>query len=540
MKNRYTYILAIMAAGACSQMDELEPQGDIILSEQMQEVNSIIPSRADASFNGMYTKLGAPDSAIGGGRPDDFGFIMMAFSNDIEAADVVLANSGYNWFSACGSLSSRNADYANPYIRYAAPYNTIAAANDILRSYPSDTDDPSIRHKLAQAHAIRAFAYLNLAPYFQFGYASGGQDLPCVPLVTEKTTDFTDNPRASVADVYELIISDLTYAIDNLGDYVRTDKSRIDRQTAYGLRARAYMNMEEWALAASDASKAAAGYVPAAMNEVARPSFYDISEHNWIWGYDMTSDIAMKNPYATSSAWIRSFSGDGYSAGTQVYSCINNLLYDKIPSTDVRKGWWVDASLESPLLSAVTWNGVSGNAVAALEIDNVKMKFLPCTNVKFGMSAVGGTLNDDDWPLMRVEEMILIQAEGLAKSGSENQAKALLEDFVRTYRDPAYSADASGRSLSDEIWFQRRVELWGEGFSNSDTRRLGKPLVRFHSGADSNVPSAFRFNMRADDGWWLLRFTSSEMNTNLAIIDNTGGTQPVQYQNGELRDGVTD
>ena len=540
MKNRYTYILAIMAAGACSQMDELEPQGGIILSEQMQEVNSIIPSRADASFNGMYTKLGAPESAIGGGRPDDFGFIMMAFSNDIEAADVVLANSGYNWFSACGSLSSRNADYANPYIRYAAPYNTIAAANDILRSYPSDTDDPSIRHKLAQAHAIRAFAYLNLAPYFQFGYASGGQDLPCVPLVTEKTTDFTDNPRASVADVYELIISDLTYAIDNLGDYVRTDKSRIDRQTAYGLRARAYMNMEEWALAASDASKAAAGYVPAAMNEVARPSFYDISEHNWIWGYDMTSDIAMKNPYATSSAWIRSFSGDGYSAGTQVYSCINNLLYDKIPSTDVRKGWWVDASLESPLLSAVTWNGVSGNAVAAMEIDNVKMKFLPYTNVKFGMAAVGGTLNDDDWPLMRVEEMILIQAEGLAKSGSENQAKALLEDFVRTYRDPAYSADASGRSLTDEIWFQRRVELWGEGFSNSDTRRLGKPLVRFHSGADSNVPSAFRFNMRADDGWWLLRFTSSEMNTNLAIIDNTGGTQPVQYQNGELRDGVTD
>ena len=540
MKNRYTYILAIMAAGACSQMDELEPQGGIILSEQMQEVNSIIPSRADASFNGMYTKLGAPESAIGGGRPDDFGFIMMAFSNDIEAADVVLANSGYNWFSACGSLSSRNADYANPYIRYAAPYNTIAAANDILRSYPSDTDDPSIRHKLAQAHAIRAFAYLNLAPYFQFGYTAGGKDLPCVPIVTEKTTDFTDNPRASVADVYELIISDLTYAIDNLGDYVRTDKSRIDRQTAYGLRARAYMNMEEWASAASDASKAAAGYVPAAMNEVARPSFYDISEHNWIWGYDMTTDIAMKNPYATSSAWIRSFSGDGYSAGTQVYSCINNLLYDKIPSTDVRKGWWVDASLESPLLSAVTWEGVSGNAVAALEIDNVKMKFLPYTNVKFGMAAVGGTLNDDDWPLMRVEEMILIQAEGLAKSGSESQAKALLEDFVRTYRDPAYSADASGRSLTDEIWFQRRVELWGEGFSNSDTRRLGKPLVRFHSGADSNVPSAFRFNMRADDGWWLLRFTSSEMNTNLAIIDNTGGTQPIQDQYGELRDGVTD
>ena len=533
-------MIAILAAAACRQMDELEPQGGIILTEQLQDVNAVIPSRADASFNGMYTKIGAPESVFGNGRPDDFGFVMIAFSNDIEAADVVLANSGYNWFSACGFLSSRNADYANPYIRYAAPYNTIAAANEILKSYPSDADDPAIRHKLAQARAIRAFAYLNLAPYFQFGYATGAQDLPCVPLVTEETTDFTDNPRASVADVYDLIIKDLTFAIDNLGDYVRTDKSRIDRQTAYGLRARAYMNMQEWALAVSDASEAASGYAPASIAEVSEPSFYDISEHNWMWGYDMTSDIAMKNPYATSSAWIRSFSGDGYSAGTQVYSCINSLLYAKIPATDVRKGWWVDESLESPLLSGVIWNGASGKAVAELEIENVKMKFLPYTNVKFGMSSVGGTLNDDDWPLMRVEEMILIQAEGLARSGEEAQAKALLEDFVKTYRDPAYSADASGRSLADEIWFQRRIELWGEGFSNSDTRRLGKPLVRFHEGEESNVPSAFRFNMPADDGWWLMRFTSSEMNTNLAIVDNTGGTQPVQDQYGDLRDGVTD
>ncbi len=541
MKTKYIqYILIPGVIAGCGQMNELEPQGGIVLSEQLQEINSLIPSRADAAFNGMYTKLGAPGSVLGGSRPDDFGFVMMAFSNDIEAADVVLANSGYNWFSACGLLSSRNADYANPYIRYAAPYNTIAAANEILKSYPSDTEDSAIRHKLAQARAMRAFAYLNLAPYFQFGYTAGGKDLPCVPLVTEETTDFTDNPRASTADIYTLIINDLTYAINNLEDYVRTDKSRIDRQTAYGLRARAYLNMEEWALAASDASEAASGYVPASIAEVSRPSFYDISEHNWIWGYDMTTDISLKNPYATSSAWIRSFSGDGYSAGTQVYSCINNILYDKIPSSDVRKGWWVDTALESPLLEYVTWNGVSGNAVSSLEIDNVKMAFLPYTNVKFGMYSVGGTLNDEDWPMMRVEEMILIQAEGLARSGSAEQAKALLEDFVRTYRDPAYSADASGRSITDEIWFQRRVELWGEGFSNSDTRRLGKPLVRFHEGLESNVPSAFRFNMPADDGWWLMRFTSSEKNTNLGIVDNTGGIQPVQDQYGSLLDGVTD
>lgn len=540
MKQIIKFLAICLPVAACSRMDESSPQGEYSLTQQVQETNTLIPSRADASFNGMFTKMGAPGSVTGGSRPDDFGFVMMAFSNDIEGADVVLANSGYNWFSSCGNLTSRNADYANPYIRYAAPYNTIASANAIINSYPSDTQEMEIRHKLAQARAVRAFAYLNLVPYFQFGYAAGGEDKPCVPIVTEKTTDFTNNPRASVAEVYSLIIEDLTYAIGNLEDYIRTDKARIDIQTAYGLRARAYLNMQEWALAAADAAKAAEGYIPASIEEVSRPSFMDISEHNWIWGYDMTTDIAMSSPYATSSAWIRSFSGDGYSAGTQVYSCINKILYDKIPSSDVRKGWWVDQDLGSPLLEYVTWNGVSGNAVGPLAIDNVKMPFLPYTNVKFGMYTVGGTSNDEDWPFMRVEEMILIQAEGLARSGAEGAARDLLENFIRNYRDHSYSASASGRSLTDEIWFQRRVELWGEGFSNSDTRRLNKPLVRFHDGAESNVPAAFRFNMTADDGWWLMRFTSSELNTNLAIIDNTGGTLPVQDQNGSLRDGVTD
>ena len=537
---KYIYIALASAAVSCSQMDELSPQGGSALESQVQETNQAVPSRVNAAFNGMYTKLGAPESVFGSGRPDDWGFPMIGFSSDIEAADMVLANSGYNWFSACGALTSRNADYANPYVRYAAPYNEIAAANEVIKSYPADTQDPDAIIRIAQARAIRAFSYLNLAPYFQFSYAAGGSDKPCVPIVTETTEDFTNNPRATVAEVYKLILSDLTYAIENLAGYIRPDKSRIDQQVAYGLRARAYLNMQEWALAASDAAKAMAGYSPATLEEVSKPFLYDISEHHWIWGYDMQTDVALENPYATSSSWLRSFSGDGYAAGCQVYSCCNSLLYDKIPASDVRKGWWVNASLESPLLEAVSWDGVSGNEVAVLEIDNVKLPFLPYTNVKFGMFSVGGTNNDEDWPFMRVEEMILIQAEGLVKSGQTDAGRQMLETFVQTYRDPSYSASAGGRTLEDEIWFQRRVELWGEGFSNSDTRRLNKPLVRFHGGVESNVPAAFRFNMSANDPWWLMRFTSSELNTNLAIVDNSGGTLPVQDQLPSLRDGATD
>lgn len=543
--NKYTSVLAIasmVALGACSDIDDIVPEGGTMLETQLKATTSIIPGRADATFSGMYTKLGDPLSfgRFASNRPDDFGFVMMAFSNDLEAADIVGQNNNYNWFSTCSELTTRNADYANPYIRYRGVYDEVARANDVIKAYGEITAETSaeIKYKVAQAYAIRAFCYLNIAPYFQFNYKTSS-DKPCVPLVTETTTDFTNNPRATVKEIYDQIVSDLDFAIANLEGYIRPDKSKIDRQVAYGLRARANLDMGKYAEAASDAAAAAQGYTPASIAEVSTPSFYNITDHNWLWGYDMTMDVAKTFPYATSSSWIRSFSANGYSAGSGTYFCINNLLYNKIPDSDVRKGWWVDADLNSPLLDGLTWGSLKGQQIATEEIADEKMIFLPYTNVKFGMYTIGGTTNEEDWPFMRVEEMLLIQAEGLIKSGQTAAGVQVLNDFVRTYRDPQYNAEATGRKIEDEVWFQRRVELWGEGFSNSDTRRLGKPLVRFH-GSDSNWPEAFRFNMTADDGWWLLRFCTDELNTNLAIVDNEGGASPVSGQNASLRDGVTD
>lgn len=543
--NKYTSVLAIasmVALGACSDIDDIVPEGGTMLETQLKATTSIIPGRADATFSGMYTKLGDPLSfgRFASARPDDFGFVMMAFSNDLEAADIVGQDNNYNWFSTCSELTTRNADYANPYIRYRGVYDEVARANDVIKAYGEITAETSaeIKYKVAQAYAVRAFCYLNIAPYFQFNYKTSS-DKPCVPLVTETTTDFTNNPRATVKEIYDQIVSDLDFAIANLEGYTRPDKSKIDKQVAYGLRARANLDMGKYAEAASDAAAAAQGYTPASIAEVSTPSFYNITDHNWLWGYDMTMDAAKAFPYATSSAWIRSFSANGYSAGTGTYFCINNLLYNKIPESDVRKGWWVNTDLYSPLLDNLTFGQLKGQQIATEGIKEVKEIFLPYTNVKFGMYTIGGTTNEEDWPFMRVEEMLLIQAEGLIKSGQTAAGVQVLNDFVRTYRDPQYNAEATGRKIEDEVWFQRRVELWGEGFSNSDTRRLGKPLVRFH-GSDSNWPEAFRFNMTADDGWWLLRFCTDELNTNLAIVDNEGGALPVRGQNASLRDGVTD
>ena len=57
--------------------------------------------------------------------------------------------------------------------------------------------------------------------------------------------------------------------------------------------------------------------------------------------------------------------------------------------------------------------------------------------------------------------MYLIEAEALAKQGKDADAAKLLFDFV-SKRDPAYTLSTNtGASLITEIYFQRRIELWG-------------------------------------------------------------------------------
>ena len=536
----YFAMAGLMTLASCDDVNKMEPASGNLTYDQVQKSKELVPARSEASFSAMFTMMGLPNGVFNRASPraDDFGFVMSAISSDAEGPDYIYDDSGYNWFSVCGEYSSRNANYANPYIRYAAPYNQIKIANDLIKDN-GDMATEKQKNMVAQARAMRAFDYLSLVQYFQFNYQIA-KDKPAVPIVTEKTEDFTNNPRATVEEVFKLIMEDLDFAIQNLSAERENKKDRININVAYGLRARANLIMGKWAEAAADAAKAMEGYTPATIEEVSKPSFVNLSEHNWIWGIQITQNMVLVSGYPTSSSWLSSFSANSYTAGAGCYAMINSMLYKKIPDTDVRKGWWVDQNLHSPLLESISWNGASGDDLAKLEIDDVKLAFTPYTNVKFGMKdGIGSENNINDYPLMRAEEMILIQAEGLAKSGNEAQARQILENFVKTYRDPSYDSNASGRSLADEIWYQRRVELWGEGFAMSDIMRLQKPLVRFHD-TSCNQPAAFRFNIAPDDPWLLMRFCDSETNTNLGIVNNTGGRQPEQDQNPNLRDGVTD
>lgn len=537
-----TMVLGGLMLASCSDIDEQIYSGGAFSKEQSQDIVNAIPTRVEATFNGMFTFMGNPAQNYGtrfsSARADDFGFIMMALSQDFEGADMIGADNGYNWFSAACEYSSRTPSYANPYIRYVTPYTLIGMVKDILATIPEDTEDASLINMKAQAKTLRAYSYLSLAPYFQGSYETS-KDKPCVPVLSD-SVDVTNNPRATVEQVYNVIVEDLTWAIDHL-DETRSSKAYVNANVAYGLRARAYLAMGKGAEAAADAEKAMQGYEPASIAEVSVPTFCDMEEHNWIWAIDITDDQANYYGYATAPSWLSSLCGDGYGAACGTTAMINKLLWDKIPATDVRKGWWIDENLHSPNWADLTWGTAKGDEIANLVLDDgSKVELPPYTNIKFGMkSGVGSTLNNNDWPLMRVEEMILIQAEGYAISGNEAKAKEILTNFVKTYRDPSYTIP-SGRTLRDEIWFQRRVELWGEGFAVSDARRLNKPIVRFHGPNTTNYADAFQFNIAADDGWLNMRFPQSEKDNNSAIVDNTEGSLPVAGQNPELRDGVTD
>ena len=123
---------------------------------------------------------------------------------------------------------------------------------------------------------------------------------------------------------------------------------------------------------------------------------------------------------------------------------------------------------------------------------------------------------------MRVEEMYLVLAEAQAMAGDPASGAATLENFVKTYRDPAYvcAADTKER-VQNAAWQQRRIELWGEGFSYTDLMRLKKNIDRRGAGYQ---PEAV-FNISATEGEAgydarIFPIPQSEVEANLLITEN--------------------
>ena len=534
MNNRYFAALlggTMLLTTSCSDLDT-NPSGSTMGDGQLNEVLAQDPSKLKSEVSGMYANMieyGAITQWYGSARHYDFGYASTMMMMDASGQDEPSQVSGYNWYNKPLRFVDRTANSETTYFIWNQCYKNIKVANDVLKSVDLENLSDVAKSYVGQAYAMRAFEYFTLIQIYQFSY-KGHEDAAGVPIVTEKTAEAeaNNNPRAAVKDVYKQIMDDLNTAIDYLTDS-RSAKSEINRQVAYGLRARVNLVMQNWSDAAADAKKAAEGYTPLSKEAAAAPGFNDVSASNWIWGniVDESNDI-VQSGILNFPSMMCSFTGNGYSP---TYACrmINSKLWKEIPSTDVRKGWWIDENLNSPIVNPKYVvhqedEDEDGNVVKYLAVynqtgDEVADITEPYTNVKFGAykNQYGNELNACDIPLMRVEEMILIQAEATAMGGNVEEGKRILENFVRTYRDPSYTCNATtAEGVQDAVWFQRRVELWGEGFSFTDLLRLKKPLDR--TGANYEV--SVRFKLPAESPIFLYLIPEDEENHNEALVGN--------------------
>lgn len=534
MNNRYFAALlggTMLLTTSCSDLDT-NPSGSTMGDGQLNEVLAQDPSKLKSEASGMYANMieyGAITQWYGSARHYDFGYASTMMMMDASGQDEPSQVSGYNWYNKPLRFVDRTANSETTYFIWNQCYKNIKVANDVLKSVDLENLSDVAKSYVGQAYAMRAFEYFTLIQIYQFSY-KGHEDAAGVPIVTEKTAEAeaNNNPRAAVKDVYKQIMDDLNTAIDYLTDS-RSAKSEINRQVAYGLRARVNLVMQNWSDAAADAKKAAEGYTPLSKDAAAAPGFNDVSASNWIWGniVDESNDI-VQSGILNFPSMMCSFTGNGYSP---TYACrmINSKLWKEIPSTDVRKGWWIDENLNSPIVNPKYVvhqedEDEDGNVVKYLAVynqtgDEVADITEPYTNVKFGAykNQYGNELNACDIPLMRVEEMILIQAEATAMGGNVEEGKRILENFVRTYRDPSYTCNATtAEGVQDAVWFQRRVELWGEGFSFTDLLRLKKPLDR--TGANYEV--SVRFKLPAESPIFLYLIPEDEENHNEALVGN--------------------
>lgn len=536
MKTKYIFassLLLSLAFTGCQDLDTA-PEGDVVTTDQKDEVYELNPERAEASINAIYFQFKEympNENALGASRHNDIGYPTIMLCTDANGMDVVSDDNGYNW-QGNSLIYNDHLDYTSYECQmvWNDLYNIIFSCNNAIASFDPETDDPLFQMYLGGAYAARAFGYFNLAQLYQFTYV-GNQDKPCVPLITnENSADATVNgaPRATVQAVYDQIEADLETGINFLkvgedaGADRGGDRRYIDQSVAYGIRARVALTKQEWAAAAEAAQTAISlsDARPATIEEVSYPTFWNMdNEPDWMWGIKVDeSDNVVSSGIVNWPSHMGSlnYGYANFSGGKQ----INKALYNTIPDTDVRKGWWTNEEGTSPNLTE----------------DQQKWMdtyYGGYTQVKFGpdKDVIGQSASANDIPLMRIEEMYLILAEAQAMGGDTGTGKATLETLIQSYRDPEYTCTAaSAADIQEEIYRQRRIELWGEGLIWYDIMRLNKDVDR--RGAGFPQPSSV-YHIPAGSDILLWRIPQNEINSNQALTEddnNKAGTTPQPVQ----------
>lgn len=515
--------VAAFALVGCNDLDTA-PLGNNITSDQKDNVYAEDPSMIEAGVTSVATSLNKY-MPVSESYHNDFGYASIMLQLDSRGTDMVSENIGYNWFSSqllIDDILTSSFGTANVWMNL---YSSIYTANAVLKGINPESEDATEQYYMAQALAYRAFYYFNLAQLYQYNYV-GNETKLCVPIVLDTNDQAVAEAggvkRSTVEEVYTQILTDINKAIEMLEESGispeagRVGKRFISLATAYGIRARINLTMQKWDAAAADAATAIAktSATPYTKTEVNKPSFASADDASWMWAIVVEEgDRVVTSGIVNWPSHMGSLNY-GY-ASVGAWRMINKALYNSIPTADVRKGWWLNDK------------GVSANLNKEQQTYLDDAGANPYTQVKFApyKNELYTSTNANDIPLMRVEEMYLIlaEAQAMGSAGAATGAETLI-GFVQRYRNSYYSfTGGSAEEVQEEVYNQRRIELWGEGLSYFDILRRGKGIDRRGGGFEEIAV----FHIMPSDPIIIYPIPNSEVEANPLLGENNPiGTYP--------------
>jgi starch-binding outer membrane protein, SusD/RagB family len=406
-KKIWLVTLLIVIGTGCDVLDQ-EPQDLISTNEAIVDEQS-----AEAALVGLYDAL--QDGDYYGGR-----YVMAV---EMLAQNARAAAFQQFWQElASGRVPASNFHVEDFYI---SGYAVINTANAIIESVPEiiDLSDSQKDRIVGSAYFIRGMAYfdlLRLYGEFDTPGSTFGVSISLMPSVSA-----AEIPRSSVAETYQQIESDLTAAIDRLGN--TGNKILASRGAAQGLLARVYLYQENYQQAADLATA-----VINNSNYSLTPNYNDIylneGSPESIFEVDF---IPLEDP----NAWA-----------SEMY-----VTPPEVTVSDDLENFILFEDERSELFEEV--NG-----------------FFRCTKYGFTRDDTGGNTI-----VLRISEMYLLRAEALGMLGQPVDA---LDDInavtVRAGLSPYEEEDLqSDFDLIDILLTERRAEFAFEGQYWFDLVRLG-------------------------------------------------------------------
>lgn len=374
---------------------------------------------------------------------------------DMLGDDVINTQSAY--YMAMYRWQSHTDPYGSlPYYVYDYYYTIIQHANDVINAGEKMIADAEAKASLlGEAYAFRAYAYFNLIQCYGKRFVKGAaNDSPGVPL--RLTLDVKPVARATVAEVYKQIDSDMAKALENLSNAPDLGrKNVIGMAAANGIAARIALTKQEYAQAEQYATAAmAASGAKLQSGAELNDGFNNWSAKEWIWAYHQAAD---QNRYYYG--WFASFAYNFKGYQDFLRFAVRRDLFDKMGENDARRNWWVCKDLD---------NEVPADAYSAYF--NPKNWEWTGQSIKFAVADPQKTVGDQ--VVMRLAELYYIKAEAQARQGKDAEAEATLNEIMAS-RDPDYTYSAAKGTLIDEIMRNKRIDLWFEGQRFFDMKRLG-------------------------------------------------------------------